>query len=433
MIKKRDVFFNLKKSISKESKIVKELLSFYKEFEKTKDKGEQKMIKEQINSLSNALKRTNKEIPKNIENIFVAKKLSELSRPQKIIPMPLKPVFKKTYQEIKPEKIELSELEKEDIKRFKRKEKKIIHKKIKRASNYIRIANKLFSGFSDFLLKKGYFKDLKRKLTKANMQFLSKSYISVIFLNTLISFFIALFLAGFFMFFNFSINFPFITLASQSFFKRFINLSWMILAIPIITYFSSYTYPSLERKYIEAKINQELPFATISMAAISESMIEPSNIFKIILSTEEYPTLKKEFTKLLNQINIFGYDFVTALRNSAFNSPSSKLSELFDGLATTITSGGDLSEFFDKRSKTLLFDYRLDRQRQTKSAETFMDIYISVVIAAPMILMLLLIMMRVSGLGISLSTSMISLIMVLGVSIINIIFLGFLQLKQRNQ
>jgi len=104
---------------------------------------------------------------------------------------------------------------------------------------------------------------------------------------------------------------------------------------------------------------------------------------------------------------------------------------LLDGLATTITSGGNLPDFFDKRAQTLLFDHKLEKEKQTKTAETFMDIYISVVIAAPMIFMLLLIMMRVSGLGIALSTSMISLIMVLGVSVVNIIFLVFLQLKQR--
>jgi len=59
-----------------------------------------------------------------------------------------------------------------------------------------------------------------------------------------------------------------------------------------------------------------------------------------------------------------------------------------------------------------------------------MDIYISVVIAAPMILMLLLMMMKISGFGVSLSTSMITFLVVGGVSLINIIFLTFSQLKQ---
>jgi flagellar protein FlaJ len=193
-----------------------------------------------------------------------------------------------------------------------------------------------------------------------------------------------------------------------------------------------YVYPSLEKKSLEGKINQELPFATIHMSSISGSMIDPSKIFSIIIATREYPNLEKQFVKLMNEMNIFGYDFVTALRTIAFNSPSKKLTELLNGLATTITSGGDLPGFFDKRAQSLLFDYRLEREKYTKSAETFMDIYISVVIAAPMIFMLLFMMMKISGLGISLSTQMITLMMVLGVGLINIVFLTFLQLKQPN-
>jgi archaeal flagellar protein FlaJ len=159
-------------------------------------------------------------------------------------------------------------------------------------------------------------------------------------------------------------------------------------------------------------------------------MIDPSKIFNIIILTEEYPALQKEFIKLINEINIYGYDFVSALKSSSKRSPSKKLSELFNGLATTINSGGDLPGFFDKRAETLLFEHSLEKEKKTKANETFMDIYISVVIAAPMILMILLMMMKMSGLGIALSTNMITIIMVLAVTTVNIFFLTFLYFKK---
>ena len=158
-------------------------------------------------------------------------------------------------------------------------------------------------------------------------------------------------------------------------------------------------------------------------------MINPVKIFEIIVSTEEFPYIKKEFTKLINEINVYGYDIVSALRSVAANTPSQKLTELLNGLAITINSGGDLEEFFNKRAESLLFEYKLNREKETKTAETFMDIYISVVIAAPMIFMLLLMMMKISGLGVSMSTSTLTLLIVTGVSIINVIFIGFLHLK----
>ena len=106
------------------------------------------------------------------------------------------------------------------------------------------------------------------------------------------------------------------------------------------------------------------------------------------------------------------------------------MSELLSGLATTINSGGDLTRFFETRAETLLFDYKLRREKETKTAETFMDLYISIVIAAPMIFMLLLMIMKISGLGISLPTTVITLMMVSGVAMINVFFLIFLHLKK---
>ena len=191
-----------------------------------------------------------------------------------------------------------------------------------------------------------------------------------------------------------------------------------------------YFYPTIEKDSLERKINQELPFATINMAAISGSIVDPTKIFSIIILTKEYPTLRKEFIEVLNGINILGKDLISVLRANAYTSPSRKLSDLFNGLATTINSGGELSKFFEERAKNLLFDYRIDQEKETRAAETFMDIYISVVIAAPMIFMLLMIMIQISGLGIALSISTITLIMISGVTVINLMFLTFLHLKQ---
>jgi hypothetical protein len=55
-----------------------------------------------------------------------------------------------------------------------------------------------------------------------------------------------------------------------------------------------------------------------------------------------------------------------------------------------------------------------------------MDVYISVVIAAPMILMILMVMLQVSNVGSGLSSG----VMVLIVGAINILFLVFLDFKQ---
>ena len=267
-------------------------------------------------------------------------------------------------------------------------------------------------------------------VVKSNLKFVPATYLSIVFSATLLSGIISLILFFFFLFFSISSSPPFIISVDKGLFTRIFDVFWILIVIPLLTFVFAYLYPSMERKSLENSINSELPFATMHMSSISSSMIEPSKIFSIIISTKEYPYLEKEFVKLQNEINIYGYDLVTALKNRAHNSASKKLAELFNGIAITITSGGNLPEFFEKRSQNLLFEHRLDMEKQSRSAETFMDIYISIVIASPMILMLLLMMMSLSGLGISLNPATITIVMLLSVSMINIFFLVFLQLKQ---
>ena len=447
----------LKKIILEERKIVEEIASLFKDSEKVSSKEEKRIVFSQMNQLKNSLKRTNINISRTLENISFIKPLhpkkSQIYAPKPIqkkqvkIPVPqisLPPTKKKIQTPKKTKKTFLKsrinlknkknipKLEKETLKRLGEKKKKEIKLKEKKPSKYIKIANKTFSELSTSLLKKDLFKIVEKDLIKTNLQLIASSYISIILLTSLLSIIAGIFIFLFFLFFEIS-GFPIITRVSENIGIRLLKVFWILFAVPVVTFVLMYFYPSVEKKSIGNKIDRELPFAAINMSAISGSLIDISQIFRIIISTKEYPHIEKEFTKLINEINVYGYDLVTALRKIAFNTPSKKLGELLNGLATTINSGGDLPNFFDKRAETLLFEYRIEREKRTKFSETFMDIYISAVIAAPMILLLVLMMMKISGLGIALSTSMISLIMVLGVSLINIVFLTFLHLKQPSE
>lgn len=440
--------------ISKEVKAIKEISSLYQGFGNA-GQQEKSMISSQISSLKTIVMKSMDEISSVLEDMSIIKPLPKTNiklgvkkeaeqngpigfgvKKQEPIKQEASVLEEKKrlplkYTTIPANKhLVMDDLEKKTIKRIKKKKvvKKVV--KEKKPSKFVSFANKLFAKKAKEFDKSNFYLTLKKDLIKAHLEFTPSSYISIIFLSTLISIIVGIFIFLFFLLFNLSFQAPFISSVTTSFFDRFLQTFWIMFAVPIATFLIVYAYPSVEKAYIGSKINQELPFATIHMSAISGAMIEPSKIFKIMISTNEYPFLEKEFKKLLNEINVYGYDLVGALRSIGANSPSTKLTELLNGLATTINSGGDLQNYFDKKAQTLLFEYRLEREKYTKGAETFMDIYISLVIAAPMILMLLLMMMRVSGLGVSLSTSMITLVMVLGVGMINIIFLTFLQLRQ---
>ena len=449
-------FEKIKQELVKEKKIVYELNSFINYFKRAGNSEERGMVSSQISVLKKSLIQTAQNIIQELEGISLFKQLSgessESEIPQFIqeysegpnVPREERISFQKiipqTPQIVSPKTTARADLKKKDkatyleklvLKRIKSsKKKKIVKKAEEKPSKYIKVSSKFFYNTSLSLLSKGSFRHMERDIIKSNLRFVPAAYLSAIFFTTALFAIIGFVLAIFFLFFDISSLAPFVSRMTESFASRFFKIIWVLFGLPIIAFLAGYLYPGLERKALENKINAELPFATIHMSSISGSMVDPTKIFDIIVATEEYPSLEKEFIKLKNEINIYGYDLVTVLRNRAFNSPSKKLSDLLNGLATTITTGGNLPDFFEKRAQNLLFDYRLDMEKQARSSETFMDIYISVVIAAPMILMLLLMLMRISGLGISLSPGMITLVIILSVSIINIIFLAFLHIKQ---
>jgi len=459
MIPRYDPMSSLKKNIEKEKKIVIELNSLFKRYENSRTREEINMFSSQIGALRRVLQKTNEDTLKLIERVSLSRPLhspaTNLTRkpnPDSFFnigpkatstpaesPDVYSPQNEEVYEPPKtPELPEIhisvnpTKLERKTLKRLRRKEVNVREIKKMTANKFISLSSRLFSRKAKTLLKKPFFQMLERDLIKGKLQFTPISYISVILLTTIFSIFIGIGIFVFFLFFNIGPDFPIITKATEIIGQRFFKIFWIPFVVPIITFFLMYFYPALEKKSLNLKLNRELPFATIHMAAISESMIEPSKIFSIIISTGEYPNLEKEFIKIINEINIYGHDFATSLRNVAFNSPSSKLSDLLNGLATTINSGGNLPTFFEKRSQSLLFEHRIEREQETKSAETFMDIYISVVVAAPMILMLLLMMMSISGLS-WMSPSMVGIIMVLGVSVANMVFLIFLHTKKSSE
>ncbi len=209
------------------------------------------------------------------------------------------------------------------------------------------------------------------------------------------------------------------------------NLKWIwILALPLVSLTIFYIFPSTQKSAVKKGISNELPFVTIYMSAIANSNVESTQIFKIISKNPEYPYIAREMKKIINQIEIYGLDLVTSLRNAAKKTTNPRLSELFNGLATNIISGGSLKNYLEKKSENFLIDYKLDRQRYSALAETFMDMYISILVAAPLILVLLLIVMSSTNMALGLPFSTLTMLTLGGVVLINIIFMIVVHVKQ---
>ena len=425
------MFEDLKKNIEQERKIIADMHSI--KIGMQNDITNQRFYLVNLNALSQQLILLNKTVPEFLKEVSPIKQ--PIEEPQKGKNPPkakiAKPMVNLSYISPSTKEKKYITISKEDKKAFleklklsedtlsslRKKDKKDIKSmKVPKPNDYAKISNRFFLRYSEKITPK--FDDLYNDLKKANIRFLLSTYLSMAIMSMVLSFVLG------------SLIFGIIILIDPT--------KWIYFLLPFgltsLAMAGFYLYPAGEADSVKGKISQELPFAAIHMAAIAGSNIEPTKIFKIIAASKEYKNLGKEMKKVIAQVDIYGYDLVTALKNVAKQTSNKKLAELFSGFATNISTGGELKNYIEKKAENYLLDYKLEREEYSEMAGTFMDVYISILIAAPLVLMMMFIVMNVAGLGMGgLTITNLLFLSVLGLILVNIIFLAVLNAKQPNE
>lgn len=320
------------------------------------------------------------------------------------------------------EELNLSKKELKEVKA------KILKKKISatediaimaKPSSLVVVASSIFGRTSANLTKATLFKSVERDLRKANMPYMLSSYISIIFLVTFMALIASVVLA------------LIISAVTQFTLLAIIRNVAIALVLTVIIFFIALSYPANIAGGHRKKIDSELPFAASHMAAIASSKVEPTKIFSLMAMTKEYKAFSAEIRKVVNQINVYGYDLTTALKNATKTSPSKRYADLLNGMITTVTSGGDLTMYLQEKSKSLLMDYRLSHERYTNVIGMYSDIYTAILIAAPLIFMLLLAIISIMGSTfLAMDIGTLANLGIIIIAVLNIIFIIFLKLTQ---
>ena len=275
------------------------------------------------------------------------------------------------------------------IKKGKREEiKEEIAYTIYKTTQYGSMANFFVENLT-FLFTKKYpkiFNDLSLLIQLADIKILSKTYASMMIFSSFLSSF------GFFFFY-----------LSYSLISGSNAILGLIKAIPlgflafITTGTIFFLYPYILIGNRKKEIKDDLPFVIIHMAAIAGSGAPPFSIFNLILNSGEYKGLEGEIKKLVNYVNLFGYDLSTALRAVSLTTPSPEFKELLVGLIAATESGGDLKSYLKGKADDALNTYKLERKKYVESLATYSDIYTAVLIAAPLLFMTTLAIINVIG------------------------------------
>lgn len=287
-------------------------------------------------------------------------------------------------------------------------------------NSYKRIADKYFGWTTQKYPE--ILKMVDYTIPKSGMSISPKNYISFIFLSVFICYFISLAATSilFFTVFKFDILIS------------FLSVVFIPFIIAILIFVAGIFYPYQKTQSRGNSIATNLPFALSHMGAIASSGVPPTAIFKLLAEFKEYDVLAEEMGKIVRNIDVFGFDPISAMREVAKRTPSEKFKQLLLGIATTIESGGDLKTYLKNAGEQSLFTWRTKRQKYLEQLSAYAEFYTGLLIAAPLFLISLFSVMymiqpQLGGFDI-LQLMKISIYLV--VPSLNIGFLVFLQLTQ---
>lgn len=307
-----------------------------------------------------------------------------------------------------------------EIKRFakeykKKKQTKELSYTVYKTNPYAKISNYFMENLTFNITRKypNFFQPLYESLKLANIKLLSKTYIDIMLFSTILIF-------------------PISTIIYLIVFLSIIKALALGIITSLATFAFIYLYPHTIIKTKRMKIKTELVFAIIHMAAVSGSGTPPHRIFKLLIESKEYPELEWELKRIINNMNIFGYNLVTSLKIVASTTPSGDLKELLNGMVSTIETGGDITTYLKDKAEDSLNQYRLDQRKYLETISNYSDIYTGILIAAPLLLIITLAILEkisptIGGLQIS---TIAAVGTYLGMPLINIAFLTFINILQ---
>ncbi|MEM5766052.1 MAG: type II secretion system F family protein [Candidatus Aenigmatarchaeota archaeon] len=228
-----------------------------------------------------------------------------------------------------------------------------------------------------------FFSIIKDNLPKADIRIGYRTYASLVILFSLIIFIL-----------SFIVSFTALTAIQLQFILRIFYsffASFLIAAVNLIVFTF---YPSQKAERRKKDIEANLPFALTHMGAIAESGIPPYVVFRLLSQFGEYGEISKEMDKIVKNIDEFGVDPLTAVKECANRSPSDQFKQVLLGFATTIEAGGNIKTFLKTMGEQALFEWRIKREKFIQQLSTIAEFYTGILIAAPLFIISLFAVMN---------------------------------------
>jgi flagellar protein FlaJ len=234
------------------------------------------------------------------------------------------------------------------------------------------------------------FGDLERNLGKASVRTAFRVYVGLMAFASIVAGVVAFAVSfSLFLFLQFSIFHPLVLPAL---------IGMLAVGLSIVICFS---YPPFVASSRANKIDANLPTIANFMSVLASSGMPSESIFRSLARVGDEFSVSKEVGGIIRDIEFMGLDLPAALKKASERSPSRGFAAMLDGVITTSHMGGDLALYLRdesdkfKRARTLKMKHFID------SLGIIAETYITFMVAAPLMLIVMLSVMSFIGGGIA--------------------------------
>jgi flagellar protein FlaJ len=228
-----------------------------------------------------------------------------------------------------------------------------------------------------------YFDGLRQGMKSANISSTLEEYLSMLFLFSFVSFSAVLILSAAFVTF-------FVTYMSGAEALIYAYTLCVIISFgaAAATFFAGYYYPFLKAKSLRSRIERALPFAVFYMTTSASSRVTPLEIFRML--SMRGGVIGEEARRVYNDVRTLGMNLTDSLQKLAARTPSPLFSDLLWGMISVMTTGGDMEDYLNSKTRAFMAQYRRQLDEYSKQVAIYTEIYITAAVVGTLFFIVLI-------------------------------------------
>lgn len=173
-----------------------------------------------------------------------------------------------------------------------------------------------------------------------------------------------------------------------------------IVLFALFAYFfvrsSILSYPYYMGNLRKGKIENGIPHTVNMLLGMARGGVLLASAFKFIAENEHiFDEISKEFGKIVELMEFFGYDLQSAIKYVSLTTPSEKFSNFLENFLNVIESGGNVVEYLKLKSEQLFEEREKYHSLFFETLQLIAEIYLAMFIVTPLFFLTVLVVFQI--------------------------------------